>query len=101
MVSLLFLPMKAHVLVVYHFSFTTIVTTFLINMCAFIGVNAPDGEGDEMELAGPESLLQLVDPSQSKGSEKEETPVISSLVNENSNVDPAILKAMEPDNNGK
>lgn len=53
-----------------------------------------------MVSAEPESLLQMESGMQEK--KVEEPPVIShTLVTENNNIDPAILKAMGPPDNGK
>ncbi|XP_066956424.1 TRAF3-interacting protein 1 isoform X2 [Macrobrachium rosenbergii] len=60
------------------------------------GPPSPTGmAGEEMEIVGAvdgEALPQENDERESDN----KTPVISSLVNENNNIDPAILKAMAP-----
>ncbi|XP_068214872.1 TRAF3-interacting protein 1 isoform X3 [Palaemon carinicauda] len=73
-------------------------------------VNNDEGNSASVALAGEE--LEIVDPEPSgelegeappqveNEGENDSTPVISSFVNENNNIDPAILKAMAPDGDG-
>ncbi|XP_068214871.1 TRAF3-interacting protein 1 isoform X2 [Palaemon carinicauda] len=59
--------------------------------------------GEELEIVDPEPSGELegeAPPQVENEGENDSTPVISSFVNENNNIDPAILKAMAPDGDG-